>query len=1490
MKRAFVFLITVMLAVPICAQTISEFTTDTATFSSELVTFTGTMLQTDEWPYFERFLHLFDSLPHERQLEIMEVSNLLLKHRCRPRPHFIKYQKVMMEFFYEDKTSHGYGEWLKGFRLLLDKGETLPRVIDQWLSLSLSLLEDNIFYVSNTIAWKVSTPSFQFRTGESMRVEFKDVTVACYSGRDFIQIMDATGYIDPSTLYWEGSKGKVTWERVGMPDNEMYAVLGKYRINLKTPNYIADSVELYYPALFEEKVLGRLEDKVTLIKNLQQTRFPKFASYENSYQIEEFAPGINYRGGLSIEGANLLGSGVDKDPARLDIFSEDTLRVRVESERIAMNGRFIRSPNTLVTIYFGDDSIYHPDLVFSYDVGQEQMRLNRSDDFTSQGPYSNSYHNIDMSFDELFWNRGESSMRFQALQGTSIGRATFESITFFNNDFYMAIQGMDYAHPLVQLANYSGMVGGRDFNVEPYAMDMGFPLYQIKHQLMAMAKMGFVYFDEATGTVLLRQKLFDYIQAAIRKRDYDVIRFNSRTQGRSNAELDLHTRDLTIRGIPVIFLSDSQNVRLVPKENSIIMKRNRSFQFDGVVDAGLFRFTGSNFFFQYDSFKINLQNIDSLQLSIESGEYNQYNEPILTRIDNAIEHITGDLLIDRPDNKSGLARYPEYPRFSSRENSFIFFDSPDIQNGVYDRNVFYFELDPFNIDSLDNFRPEAISPSGTFISAGVLPPMAMEMTLRDDNSLGFYMQAPEEGINLYGETGTFYNDIEMSSRGLHGYGSFDYLTSTTWSDDFLMHPDSMMARTRRYLIREKTDPTQFPYVENTQADITLIPDDQVMRVARVEETFRIFNDSIFLGGNLALRPTGLTAEGVMALKEARLESDNFRYDARMIMADSAGVQLKEKEEEEFAFVTDDINLYIDLDARRGEFTARRDQTRIELPYNLYETRLDQMSWMMDEGTVGLSQKKTLPGNTVDIGIDSLRTNGPSYTSLHPQQDGLNFVAPRATYNYRNRLLHAHGVPFMEVADAYIFPDSGEVEIGYQATMSLLSNARVLANQYNRQHMVYDASIAVNGARDYHGSGYYDYQDAYGNNYQLYFDRIWVDTTIISMARGEVHKEAPFMLSPYFDYHGEVRMAAENPFLTFEGGVRIMHDCNIGRSWLRFTADLDPSDIRIPVGEQKVNTDLNKVFTGSLITRDSTHIYSTFLSSRKDYFDANITDATGVLIYDPEREAYIISSEEKLADSTKPGNYLRLETASCKLYGEGSVVLPLEYGQVKLTTAGNAVHQVGEDKFDACLVLGLDFFFSREALQVMGSEIDSLPDLEPVDLTSHHYKLAMRDLIGETQARTLERQLALTGAYEEIPPSWKNTIFFNELPLTWNQETRSFRHNGKVGIGNIGDIQVNKKVDAYVELVEKGSGDILDIYLKVDRNTWYYIAYTPGGLQVLSTNRRFNEIVFNLKVADRRVKAQLGQAQYVYSLAAQRRMELFINRFLEYEEDPGGNTP
>src|SRR4030042_1131406 len=112
MKTELALLAALVLPVPLFSQNIREFSADTASFISELRIFTGTSLQTDELPDFERFVHLFDSLPFERQMEGIEVSNLMLNLKCRPRPHFIAFQRVIMEFFYEDKTFHGYEAWL----------------------------------------------------------------------------------------------------------------------------------------------------------------------------------------------------------------------------------------------------------------------------------------------------------------------------------------------------------------------------------------------------------------------------------------------------------------------------------------------------------------------------------------------------------------------------------------------------------------------------------------------------------------------------------------------------------------------------------------------------------------------------------------------------------------------------------------------------------------------------------------------------------------------------------------------------------------------------------------------------------------------------------------------------------------------------------------------------------------------------------------------------------------------------------------------------------------------------------------------------------------------------------------------------------------------------------------------------------------------------------------------------------------------------------
>ena len=67
-----------------------------------------------------------------------------------------------------------------------------------------------------------------------------------------------------------------------------------------------------------------------------------------------------------------------------------------------------------------------------------------------------------------------------------------------------------------------------------------------------------------------------------------------------------------------------------------------------------------------------------------------------------------DLKIDHPLNKSGIKSdsFPQYPIFSSFDDSYTFYDKANIYDGVYNRSNFYFHLKLFRIDSLDSYSGE----------------------------------------------------------------------------------------------------------------------------------------------------------------------------------------------------------------------------------------------------------------------------------------------------------------------------------------------------------------------------------------------------------------------------------------------------------------------------------------------------------------------------------------------------------------------------------------------------------------------------------------------------------------------------------------------------------------------------------------------------------------------------------------------------------------
>ncbi|MBN1599660.1 MAG: hypothetical protein JW894_15300 [Bacteroidales bacterium] len=1442
-------------------------------------------------PILNEFLKAWetDSLfTEEEQQNIINLSQLMIEHNARPYPHFVSFISGQLAFKYFSTDPENYENWIEGLEKVLKNKKTKTQEIKNILEFTDILLRKNLIYESNATAWRASDKNYKILNKKQLRVEFEDVDLICYAKRDSMHLFNTKGTVYPAEYVWKGEGGLVTWERGGYIRDEVFAIIKEYTIELKKSEYYAEDVEFTNKLYFDEPLKGVLHDKVKYNISPERATYPQFDSYTKEFAITDMYENIDYEGGLSMQGAKLVGTGTLDKLAKLKIFRNDTLVLTAASKYFGFRSDRVSSQRTIVTILLKKDSIYHPDLFFTYRVANRELTLLKTDNYSSRSPYFNSYHKVDMNFDQLSWKMDEDVMNFTAPRGAAIGTAYFESVNYFNYEKFIAMMMMDQAHPLVTLKKFGELYGSDEFPVDAFADYLSMPLHQVQQMAMRMAFNGFVFYDVNNGTIRLKPRLYDYLDASINRIDYDVIGFESRVEAPlENAVYNIRTDDLIINGIPQIQVSDSQNVIIYPKYNRIILKNNRNFQFDGVVEAGLLTFYGSNFFFSYDSFKVNLQNVDSLHIEFLTGQKDNYGLPISEHVKNQLQYITGEILIDEADNKSGRKSNPEYPIFISKENSYVFYEQDNIQGGVYEANDFFFEVYPFVMDSLDNFNYRDLLFKGEFVSAGIFPTFEKELTLQPDNSLGFRHKTPPEGYPIYQGKGAYDNEIWLSNKGLKGDGKLEYLTSTTLSNDFNFFPDSMNTQSAKFDIALKTTETQFPMVYSLDNYIHWLPYADEMYANKTTTDFTLFNDSTKLNGNLLLQPTGLSGGGKMDLKNSDLHSDLFTYKAYDIFSDTADFFLKSLNTEGYTVISENINAHINYQQQKGWFRSNEDFSLVNFPDNKYVSYIDYFIWDMMKHELAMGSQA---GEVeVDYTYEDVEPEGPRYISLHHDQDSLNFVSPLAYYDYENNYINAKGVKFIEVADSRIYPNQGEVTVERDAKMRTLEDARIRTNKITKLHTIHSATLHIEGKNYYSGFGNYDYVDENDKIQNIHLSEIKVDTGLHTVANGDIYEEANFKLSPVYQFLGKASLFADDSLLTFKGGVKIEHNCeNPVPEWLYFTTRIDPDDIYIPIPEEAVDINRNKVYSGMYIYYDSVHIYPSFISMHKSYSDRAMVSSNGYMYYDKAQHLFKIGSEEKIHDFTLPEDYLSLHREECKLYGEGNIDLGQDLGQVKLFAYGNTRHDIPENETTLDMILMVDFYLSDPMLQLMAAEIDSVPNLEPVNLNSAVLNKTLNAVIGVETAQKLKDELSLFGTIKQIPPELRHTIVFNELKLQWNDMTNSYRSVGKIGIGSIGDVQINKRVDGFMELQIKRSGDIFDFYLEFDRRTYYYFGYTRGVMQTLSHNREYTETIMNMKTKERKKKVSRGETSYIYMISTDRKKNNFYRRWKDAVD--GISTP
>ena len=1418
---------------------------------------------------------------------IISTCNLMFAKRLKMFPDFKNYLSSAMNFVNSGQSDKSFTAWQLSIDKILSKSAVK---FSDYIEMSDNLFSSNTIFKNSTLAWKASGSNYSFEFDSLPKVVFGETNLTCVIKDDSSVIYKTQGTYYPTTQKWIGKGGTVDWKRAGVPAEQAYADLKRYGINFKSSQYRADSVVYHNSTYFQKPLIGVLQDKVFVNMTEERAVYPQFDSYDKRLVINNIYQGVDYDGGFSVKGSKIIGAGDVNNPAYLKFFRNKKLFLKSSSLQYIMKPDRITSDKAEVIFYVEEDSIFHPGLQLKFSYKDKEVVLIRDQQGTARTPYFDSYHKLDMYFEALYWRMDEPKIELKNIKGSAQSSALFESSSFFRADRFERLQGMDDVNPLYRIREYvmKQNAGGREFDPVSLSRHMHLSPDQVKPLLMILSNAGFLTYNVELDKVVVKDRLFDYIRNSEKKRDYDVIQFNSTVGGNeTNASLNLLNYDLRIDGVERIFLSDSQVVNIFPKGQTVLVKKNRNFDFAGVVNAGRFQFFGKEFDFDYTLFKINLKNVDSLRIKVLSNEVNEYNERPLVNCKTVIENVNGDLLIDRPSNKSGIVNYPEYPIFNSKKESFAYYERKGIQRGVYKRGSFYFKLNPFTIDSLDNFTNEALAFKGTLASAGIFPDFDETLRLQEDYSLGFKRETPPEGYPMYGNKGIYKAMIKLSNKGLRGDGTLEYVTSTTQSKDFIFFPDSMNAIAQSFVNKEQSGNLEFPPVKGDSVYAHWMPYKDYMEDNGIRKPMDFYNGQSELFGKSTLTPMGMTGRGRMDFSKASLFSDKMVFGKITFDADTSDFQLNAAELSALAFSTKNVNAHVDFAKRQAVFKSNGEGSFVNFPVNQYICFMDKFTWFMDQGSIELSassKSKTSTNNNTaeDADQGSLNLEGSEFISVHPDQDSLRFFSPRARYDLRSYVIACKEVKYINVADARIFPDSGNVVIQRKAKMETLNNAKIMANLVTKYHNIYNVSVNIFARKKYAGSGDYDYVDENKEKQKIHFTNISTDTTFQTYATGEVGQDGKFSLSPYFDYRGKAKLFANQQFLTFDGSFLVKHDCpRIGKSWLSFSGEIDPAEIYIPISMDMKDNNNDKLVAGIMYTADSTHCYPAFLSRRVTFSDQVIAGAEGYLFYDKASREYKISNREKIKEINFPGNYVSLNTANCKVYAEGKIEMTNGLGQVKFNVYGNGVDDIQNDSVNFDVVIALDFFFAEDALKNMGNRFETA-SAPFASLSRTTYERALREMIGKADADKLISQINLYGTFKKFPDALEHSILLTDVKMKWNSATKSFVSEGPIGVGSIFKNQINKFLGGKIELTKKKSGDILNVYLEIDGANWYYFNYQTGLMQAISSDEKFNTIIKDMKPDKRKQDVEKGQTQYSYNLSTAAKKTSFLKK-LETQE-------
>lgn len=1384
---------------------------------------------------------------------------------------------------FDEKFQDRWYLFVKGILENAKKGNN--RDFKIFMDFSNDLFGQNALVAEKSKTYQIETKdlSFAYDKGQFI-VKVPQTTLKGFFRTDTAYIYNTSGDYNIMEKLWTGNMGVINWQRVGFAPSEVSASFGRYRIDMTKPDYMIDSVMLTYPEYFPKPIMGKLVDKITKEQDFTTVKYPQFTSYNKNYSFDnKIAANLRMSGGFVMKGPDVVVGSEDGSAVKVAIYNLANTKKLLEAEGLSCifkRGQFIRMDKSRVKLYADKDSVTHPFASVKYEVEKNQITILGEEYGSGKARYRSSYHNMAFDAEMLTWKIDEEDMNLSMLVGRGKNASRFISENNFDRETYnQARTASSEVNPLNILSKLS-KDGSYPIPLNDYVAAYGpsFSSATVLPAVFALEKDGFVSYSSTDQTITINKDKVNFYQKAYKKEiDYDLLRFKGfgeKTIGKFN----VNSKKIAVNRVAHIPFNDSSYVHAYPNDKfPIEVSKNRNLTFSGRLMGGRLDFFGDKFHFNYDSFAIKSDSIHKVEIFIPDKVEDREGKEQQIPLKSSIEKVKGQLLINGRFNRSGKEMARMYPKMISYDNSFIYYDHPNIFRGKYKRDNFFFKVFPFKKDSLNHFEPSALFYDGELHSADIFQPIKEKVTIQKDLSLGFTTQTPSAGFKTYKDKGSFSGTISLSNNGLTSKGNLTYMTTTLNSDSIHYFPEEATMLAKTVEMKEQKTGVEYPQMSADSSLVAWRPYSDTMLLASTKrQPFDMFHNGTKMHGLLVLENTGLSGDGFLDFEEAKISSNQMRFKSTTMKADTSSMEIKNLGNK-VTFKTPNVSCLMNFETKIGDFKSNAKDISTDFAYNQYKGEINEFRWDINKKILTFSAKEG--------------TKGSKFTSTHPLQDSLSFYCQKAEYNMVSSIIKMDGVEEIRIADSKVIPDLGKVNIFPEAKIETLKNATIEGDTANNYHIIEKATLDIKGKYDILGYGEYNLI-VNNQNYPIKLHSIRVDKKELPLDRkakklqfihtiegiGKVEKSQNLKIYRNTDFHGNVHIYLNKKYPHFEGMQRFeFTNPSYKTNWFAVNNEINVAELSMYKKELRAENEKD-LYTGFFIDREThTGLYTGLIAPLKGEGDHIMFDARGVIKHLSTDNHYYFGDSARILSGAPTGTKMDYSDAEGTISADGKFNPSLKMGGIPFLMAGNMQNNMNETTYKFLGGAGMQITIDPKVMTALTNFVaQEFEGNKDIIYTKKETRYAYQELCHPKDYTNFYTDIDKGVGIQNGPKYTPYNILFTDLIMDYDKSDVVFRSKPELGLSMLGGRPINKLSQGYLEI---GYGEIFDyfaLYLKAKNKEWMYMAYSDGELSILTSNEFVNSTINQIEPRKRTIRKSSNE-YYVYKQAGTYEVDAFVKR-------------